>query len=191
MENELAMQHNNTEGLELNRGKMNETLDENSSPNNNKTIKVDGTSANNLNKSLGLASSVSTNSTIDNKPQTNAKENVPEANGEGSYEKIMKYLKTQEDAEKKRGDVRSDEVSIEKNNTQRSSKTIDPKNNIISDSSRPAKQKNIDCANRSETVDAVSKDTEVIPDKPGYKSVGIQTEDINTCKCCCTCKKVV
>ena len=154
---------------------------------------MDGTSTINFDKSLGLASSASTNSTIDNKPETNAKENVPESNGEGSYEKIMKYLKTQEDAEKKRSDVRSDDVSIEKNNTQMSSKTIEPilKNNMISDSSRPAKQKNNEGANKSETLDAVSKDSEVIPDKPGYKSVGIQTEDINTCKCCCTCKKDV
>ena len=105
----------------------------------------------------------------------------------------MKYLKTQEDAEKKRSDVRSDDVSIEKNNTQMSSKTIEPilKNNLISDSSRPAKLKNIEGGNRSEKSNAVSEDTVAIPDKPGYKSVGIQTEDINTCKCCCTCKKDV
>ena len=188
MENELAMQQNNTETTEINSKTVNDILDTNSSPNNDKTTNLDSTITKNLDKSLGLASSASTN-----KPETKAKENVPEANGEGSYEKIMKYLKTQEDAEKKRSDVRPDDVTIEKNNTQMSSKTIDPilNNNIISDLSRPAKQKNIDGAIRSETLDAVSKDSEVIPDKPGFKSVGIQTEDINTCKCCCTCKKVV
>ena len=84
MENELAMQQNNTETTEINSKTVNDILDTNSSPNNDKTTKVDSTPTSNFDKSLGLASSTSTN-----KPETKAKENVPEANGEGSYERIM------------------------------------------------------------------------------------------------------
>ena len=130
---------------------------------------------------------------------------VPETSEESSYEKIMKYLKTQEDMEKKRNDVHADEntkkneevitSSLGSNFDRTGRKNINPSNTNLNSMNTSDEARNIPILegkiNRRVSGNNFIIDDENVPDKLGYKTVGTQTSNFNICMCCCTCNKSI
>ena len=104
----------------------------------------------------------------------------------------MKSLKTQDDTEKKRNEHRAYDVNTEKktsdlasNTTQQNIKRTPP--SISSDKSNDISVQKNNSNSAEDKMNSLTKN-DVIPDKVGYNSIGTQTTEINTCRCCCTCK---
>ena len=126
-------------------------------------------------------------------------DDVPETNSESSYKQIMKYLKTQEDAEQKRNQNRTEENWGDKNgvdtptptkpNRKSSGDTIPKNKNNGIDVTDSSKEYNQDPNENNMFQDKIS-DIQVVPDRSGFRSVGTQTlrvREPKTCNCCCTC----
>ena len=199
MENELAMEQNEvTNKVDPKPLVVNDKLEE---------LETRKESANELNKpgnSLSLSMPYTTSKLSDNRDSKNDTEkhdNLTEPSKGGSYEKIMKYLKTQEDTEKKRNDQRSDDIPrAERSFDLATSGKIDQpsgKSVATTDSSNKnieysieEKDKNINHNTKKDKAfsNNVLVENEGVPDKIGYKSIATQTTEINICRCCCTCK---
>ena len=212
-ENELAMKHNEDhDGVDTKPLIQN---DESSISNvkSNDEPKVDRPLS--ASKTLNLGS-IATGEEVLVKGDTIQHVPTSENKDEGSYEKIMKYLKTQEDAEKKRNEHQTDELTTAKTNGELLSEPKRPSrknvgssnlNDKSDDSGNPSDNSSL---NQIEITDfgstsEIIKDSEanVVPDKLGFKSVGTQTirfrqlkssdenSDVepSSCRCCCTCNK--
>jgi hypothetical protein len=199
MENELAMEQNavtyqvdlkplvvKDELVDLRTRK--ENLDESNKP------------GNSLSSSISYTSSKLSDNKL-SKNDTQKHDKLTEPSKGGSYEKIMKYLKTQEDTEKKRNDEHSDDIPRAERSFDLATrgKIDQPSGKRVA--TTDLSNKNIECG-IEEKVKTIDDDTnkdnvssnnvlvenEDVPDKIGYKSIATQTIEINTCRCCCTCK---
>jgi len=127
-------------------------------------------------------------------------DDVPDASNESSYSQIMKYLKTQEEAEEKRNQNRFEENREDKNGMVSSTPTKPSRKNS-GDPSSKSKSSEIGVKNGANEFsqdtknDKSSNDKDLynggVPDKLGFKSVGTQTlrvRENKSCSCCCKCK---
>jgi len=108
----------------------------------------------------------------------------------------MKYLKTQEDTEKKRNEQRSEDIPrAERSFDLATSGKLGPSKDNSSTPIETTKKSIENFTNFDNNLETDKlpnnqglTDTEVIPDKIGHKSVATQTVEIDICRFCCTCK---
>ena len=130
---------------------------------------------------------------------------LSETRKEGSYEKVMKYLKTQKDIEKKRNDFILDENIPKNNKTDEKSvsdvranldETEEPNNSNKIETGIKTQKTNINNDKINESLLRLPENKHIlgdenVPDNLGYKSIGTQTMDFKMCTCCCQCNKLI
>ena len=218
MENELAMAQNEIPKLETNPSSKKDNLANLSVNNKSNEVKSDET--NGQKESIKVAPSIP-NISLGKSPKPSPRdksmkksssedvtsndakvkgEDVPDASNESSYSQIMKYLKTQEEAEQKRNQNRIEENGENKDNLVTSIPTK-PSRKSSGDSSSKNRindtviKNDIKDFNQDQKENKTSNDkvveNEGVPDKFGFRSVGTQTlrvRENKSCSCCCTCK---